>query len=93
MKRIVFFLCLVLLFSVYSSAQVSRGSDSTAYYRALYLKANDSIKILNRRTVMTTDDFVRLYKYDRLLDYYERCKKNPVKWKFYKGWSIRVLEQ
>ena len=93
MKKIVCFLSLVLLFSVYCSAQVSCRSDSAAYYRALYVKANDSIKVLNRRTVMTSENFVELYKYERLLDYYERCKKNPVKWKSYKGWSIRVFEQ
>lgn len=93
MKRIVFFVCLVLLFSVYSSAQVSCGSDSTAYYRALYLKANDSIKVLNRRIVMTADDFVQIYKYNRLMKYYKICKNKPTQWKYYKGWSIRVFEQ
>ena len=85
MKNIVF-LCIVLLFSVYCVAQVSRGSDSTAYYKALYLKQ------LNK-PVMTTDQFVRLYKYDRLLKYYTICKKKPSQWKYYKGWSTRVFEE
>ena len=85
MRKIVF-LCIVLLFSVSCVAQVSRGSDSTAYYKALYLKQ------LNK-PVMTTDQFVRLYKYDRLLKYYTICKKKPSQWKYYKGWSTRVFEE
>ena len=86
MKKIVLFLCIVLLFSVSCVAQVSRGSDSTAYYKALYLKQ------LNK-PVMTSDQFVRLYKYDRLLKYYAICKKKPSQWKYYKGWSTRVFEE
>ena len=86
MRKIVLFLCIVLLFCVSCVAQVSRGSDSTAYYKALYLKQ------LNK-PVMTTDQFVRLYKYDRLLKYYTICKKKPQQWKYYKGWSTRVFEE
>ena len=86
MRKIVLFLCIVLLFSVSCVAQVSRGSDSTAYYKALYLKQ------LNK-PVMTSDQFVKLYKYDRLLKYYTICKKKPSRWKYYKGWSTRVFEE
>lgn len=94
MRKLVFFIVFFVCFScVYVSAQVSRGSDSTAYYRALYLKASDSIKVLNRRPVMTAANFVQLYKYDRLLKYYKICKRKPTQWKYYKGWSIRVFEQ
>lgn len=94
MKRFVFLIVFFVYYScVFISAQVSRGSDSTAYYRALYMKVNDSIKVLNRRTVMTESGFINIYKYDRLLKYYKICKNKPSQWKYYKGWSIRVFEQ
>jgi hypothetical protein len=91
MKKIVFLLCFVYCFSCV--AQVSRGSDSTAYYRQKLAKANDSIKVLNQRTVMSSSDFLRIYKYERLLKYYKICKRKPTQWKYYKGWSTRVFEQ
>ncbi len=53
----------------------------------------DSIAKLNARPVMTKAQFVKLYKYERLLKYYRICKKKPSQWKYYKGWSTRVFEQ
>ena len=86
MKKIVFLIVFSVCFScVCVSAKVSRGSDSTAYYKALYLKQVS-------KPVMTSAQFVRLYKYDRLLKYYQICKRKPTQWKYYKGWSIRVFE-
>lgn len=52
----------------------------------------DSIEGLLIRPMMTEDQFVQLYKFERLEKYYRICKKNPVQWKYYKGWSIRVFE-
>jgi len=67
--------------------------DSTAYYKASYNMLSDSIVKLKQRPVMTIDQFVILYKYDRLLKYYKICKHKPTQWKYYKGWSTRVFEQ
>lgn len=92
MKKIVFFLVFSVFYVCLASAQVSRGSDSTAYYRAKCIQLQDSLKKLNKRQVMTSDNFIQLYKYDRLLKYYKICKRKPSQWKYYKGWSIRVFE-
>ena len=53
----------------------------------------DSITDLKERPLMASDQFIQLYKYGRLNKYYQICKRNPVQWKYYKGWSIRVFEQ
>lgn len=53
----------------------------------------DSIADLKDRPLMTSEQFLQLYKYERLNKYYRICKKNPSQWKYYKGWSIRVFEQ
>lgn len=42
--------------------------------------------------IMKKSQFIELYKYKRLLKYYNLCKKKPDYWKYYKGWSIRVFE-
>jgi len=52
----------------------------------------DSIEKLNKRPVMTSENFIKLYKYERLKRYYTICKRNPGQWKFYKGWTTRVFE-
>ena len=90
MKKIVF-LCVFLSCVCVCSAQGS-GLGSATYYKAKYEAAQDSIRKLNARPVMTVDQFVRLYKYDRLQRYYKICKSRPVNWKYYKGWSTRVFE-
>lgn len=51
----------------------------------------DSMAIL-KKNAMSEDNYIRAYKYERLLKYYKICKNNPSQWKFYKGWSIRVFE-
>ena len=53
----------------------------------------DSIEDLLLRPLMTSEQFLQLYKYERLNKYYRICVKNPTQWKYYKGWSIRVFEQ
>lgn len=53
---------------------------------------SDSIEDLLIRPMMTADQFIQLYKFERLEKYYRICKRNPVQWKYYKGWSIRVFE-
>lgn len=88
MKKIVFFCLMCFLFC----SQVSRGSDSTAYYKAKYEIALDSIAKLKQRPVMTKQQYLDLYKYERLKKYYKICKARPVNWKYYKGWSTRVFE-
>jgi len=60
---------------------------------ALIGAMQDSIIELKQQPLMTADQFIQLYKYDRLLKYYRICEKNPTQWKYYKGWSIRVFNQ
>lgn len=91
MKKIVFLLVFISCVCV-CSAQGS-GVGSAAYYKAKYEAAQDSIRKLNTRPLMTVEQFVKLYKYDRLERYYRICKRKPSQWKYYKGWSIRVFEQ
>lgn len=55
------------------------------------LKLQDSI-IAFKKNAMSEENYIRAYKYERLLKYYKICKNNPSQWKFYKGWSIRVFE-
>ena len=93
MKKIVFLVVFIVSGVFVCVAQVSRGSDSTAYYKQKYVNAVATIKQLEQRPVMTADQFVRLYNYDRLLKYYTICKRKPTQWKYYKGWSTRVFEQ
>lgn len=52
-----------------------------------------TIHNLQTKPVMSPEQFIQLYKYQRLEKYYRICKKNPTQWKFYKGWSTRVFEQ
>lgn len=67
--------------------------DSTAYYKSACNMLSDSIVKLRQRPVMSINQFVNLYKYDRLLKYYKICKNKQTQWKYYKGWSIRVFEE
>ena len=53
----------------------------------------DSICKLNQRPVMTSDQFVKVYKYEALLKYYKLTKKRPSNKKYYLGWSARVFEK
>jgi hypothetical protein len=53
----------------------------------------DSIAKLLKRPLMTSDQFIKIYKYDRLYKYYSICNRKPSQWKYYKGWSIRVFSE
>jgi len=53
----------------------------------------DSLAVYKIRPLMTKEQFIDLYKYERLYKYYLLCKKNPKQWVYYKGWSIRVFEE
>jgi len=90
MKKIVF---LLLFIPVICFSQKTTQTDSYAMLNHRILELQDSIIKLNKRPVMSVDQFVKLYKYDRLLKYYKICKNKPTQWKYYKGWSIRVFEQ
>lgn len=87
-----------------STAYYKAKCDSLTFMAATYEKyivnyenqlqeMNDSIVKLNNRPLMTKQQFLDLYKYERLLKYYNLCKKKPVNWKYYKGWSTRVFEE
>jgi hypothetical protein len=90
MKKIVL---LLVFFSCvcFCSAQGS-GVVSAAYYKAKYEAAQDSIRKLNERPIMTADQFVRLYKYDRVKRAYLICKRNPTQKKYLNGWLARIIE-
>jgi hypothetical protein len=53
----------------------------------------DSIVTLQQCPLMTSEQFIELYKYESLRKYYQICKKNPTQKKYYWGWTSRVLEQ
>lgn len=52
---------------------------------------NDSIIKINQKQVLTKENFIKVYKYDRLYKYYRICVNKPSQWIYYKGWSIRVF--
>jgi hypothetical protein len=54
---------------------------------------NDSIATLNKKPLMTKEQFIKLYKYESLLKYYKICKNNSSQWVYYRGWSTRVFEE
>jgi hypothetical protein len=73
------------------SVQVLMAKDELN--KSTIVALRDSIADLKLRPVMTSDQFIQLYKFGRLNKYYQICKKNPTQWKYYKGWSTRVFEQ
>lgn len=104
MKTFLFFF-LVLLAGCHRPEMVQKTeylklADSIAFLKVqndfnetVILILRDSITDLLDRPLMTSEQFLLLYKYDRLYKYYRICKKNETQWKYYKGWSIRVFEQ
>jgi hypothetical protein len=66
--------------------------DTTVYTDSIKILKDSIVKISQKQTI-TADQFIKLYKYDRLYKYYQICHKNPSQWKFYKGWSMRVFNQ
>ena len=85
-------LLLLLLIPAFCLSQTAIKKDTVVVLNAKIALLNDSIVKLNQRPVMTKQQFILLYKYDRLLKYYKICKRKPTQWKYYKGWSIRVFE-
>jgi hypothetical protein len=61
--------------------------------RSTILVMQDSINDLKLRPLMTSDQFMELYKYESLRKYYNICKKNPTQKKYYWGWTARIFEQ
>lgn len=53
----------------------------------------DSLEKLNKKPLMDEKLFIKVYKYETLLRYYQICKKNPSQWVYYRGWSTRVFEE
>ena len=105
MKKIVFllvFCCVVFLCVAQTSPNLTPKSplpsergllERGAVGQSATVKLlQDSITKLNARPVMTAEQFVKLYKYERLERYYRICKRKPSQWKYYKGWSTRVFE-
>lgn len=104
MKTFLFFL--LMLFAgcnrpeMVPKADYQKLSDSIQFLKSdidsqmtVIVLLRDSISDLKDRPLMTSEQFLTLYKYERLNKYYQICKKNPTQWKYYKGWSIRVFEQ
>lgn len=83
---------LAYMVSAYETAVVNYENNETGLGKVI-AELNDSIQKLNYRPLMTKEQFIELYKYDRLLKYYKICKRKSTQWKYYKGWSIRVFEQ
>jgi hypothetical protein len=83
-----FIVTLLLALALTTSAQKCDPPccDSLTFYRNHYLKTKD-------RQALSVENFIKIYKYERLRKYYLICKKNPSQWKFYKGWSARVFEK
>ncbi|OFX56271.1 MAG: hypothetical protein A2066_12765 [Bacteroidetes bacterium GWB2_41_8] len=108
MKRIILATIALLLLSAYIACTRPEKVLKTDYQRLvdsievlklqqkasdqLIVTLRDSIADLKDRPLMTSDQFLTLYKYDRLHKYYRICKNNPSQWKYYKGWTIRVFE-
>lgn len=78
-------------FALQDSIQVLNSKIDSISKEIVFL--NDSIEDLLIRPLMTSDQFIILYKYGSLQKYYQLCKKNPVNWKYYRGWSTQVFEE
>jgi hypothetical protein len=76
---------LSMLCSTYEQGLIAGANERKAL--------TDSLERYQSATVMTSYQFVQLYKYARLQKYYKICKHNPTQWKYYKGWSARVFEE
>jgi hypothetical protein len=83
MKKMILILLLVPMMSI---AQHPAKVDSVKILR-------DSICKLNQRSVMTTEQFIKIYKYETLLKYYRLTKSRPTNKKYYYGWSARVFDK
>jgi len=53
---------------------------------------HDSIGQLLQRPMMTEQQFLDLYRYERIKKYFDLCEKDASQWKYMKGWLRRVME-
>jgi len=92
MKNSIYFLVVLVVFGfmILTALKVKDNLNSKQKTECEILK--DSIQILLKRPVMTSDQFLQLYKYDEIHHYYILCVKNPKNWKYYKGWSNTVFK-
>lgn len=109
MKRILLSILALILLSVYVACTKPETVLKSDYqllvdsievlnlqheaHERLIVILQDSIADLKDHPLMSSDQFLTLYKYERLYKYYRICKKDPTQWKYYKGWTIRVFEQ
>ncbi len=82
---------LTFLAATYETYLIAYENDCITKADSIRL-LTDSVNKLNNRPLMTKQQYLDLYKYERLLKYYNICKSRPVNWKYYKGWSTRVFE-
>lgn len=61
-------------------------NDSLAIYK-------DSVKYLSEKPLMNEDYFVKIYKYETIVKYYNIVKRKPSQEKYFKGWVYRVIEE
>lgn len=52
----------------------------------------DSIGKLLQRPMMTEQQFLDLYRYERIKKYFDLCEKDASQWKYMKGWLRRIME-
>ena len=82
---------LTFMAATYETYLVAYENERVAKDDSIRLLTN-LVNELNARPLMSKQQFMDLYKYERLLKYYKICKARPVNWKYYKGWSTRVFE-
>lgn len=61
-------------------------NDSLTIYK-------DSVKYLSEKPLMNEDYFVKIYKYETIVKYYNIVKRKPSQEKYFKGWVYRVIEE
>jgi hypothetical protein len=84
-KILILFSFFLLSYQFGYSQNIHSHTDSIAILK-------DSIVKLNKRPIMTNDQFIKLYKYEQLYKFYLICKRKPSQWKYYAGWSRRTFE-
>ena len=54
---------------------------------------SDSLIRLYNKPLMSTQQFIDLYRYNRILKYYKLCERKPTNWKYFKGWVRRAINE
>jgi len=72
--------------------KVKKDSLFMAEQWNLVYRMADSLKLYEKTPLMTEELFLKVYRYKRLLYYYNICVKNSSQWQFYRGWSTRVFK-